>query len=415
MNTIEELIQKECPVGVEFKELETIGEFISGLSGKSKDDFVNGNAKFITYMNVYSNPALNLEVEDKVKINEGEKQNLIEKGDILFTGSSETPDECGMSSVVLDEVTEPTYLNSFCFGFRLFDKSNFDFGYLKHLFRGKTLRALIAKTANGVTRYNVSKKLFAKIEIPVPPLSVQHKIVEILDKFTSLEAELEAELEARKKQYEYYRNQLLDFTGREDVEWKTLGECGEFIRGGGLQKKDFTETGFPCIHYGQIHTRYNTHTSHTVAFTSEEYASKLKKAQYGDLLIATTSEDVDACCKAVTWLGNSEVAVSGDMYIYRHTQNPRFMSYLFKTKQFADYKKTAATGTKVVRVSGDSMANFKFAFPSLAEQEKIASILDKFEALINGQTASLAAEIKARHQQYEYYRDRLLTFSRKEN
>lgn len=391
MNTIEELIQKECPEGVEFKALGEVCEIAIG-------EFVHKN---------FQNDAYPYPVYNGGTSNTGfYKEYNREAHNVIISAR-------GANAGYVNKVETRYWAGNSCYSIWSKNDLILSFYFLFYVLKYNE-KNLIKSQEKGGGLPAISKKQIQLFEIPVPPLSVQHKIVEILDKFTSLEAELEAELEARKKQYEYYRNQLLDFTGREDVEWKTLGECGEFIRGGGLQKKDFTETGFPCIHYGQIHTRYNTHTSHTVAFTSEEYASKLKKAQYGDLLIATTSEDVDACCKAVTWLGNSEVAVSGDMYIYRHTQNPRFMSYLFKTKQFADYKKTAATGTKVVRVSGDSMANFKFAFPSLAEQEKIASILDKFEALINGQTASLAAEIKARHQQYEYYRDKLLSFKRKD-
>lgn len=158
-------------------------------------------------MNVYSNPATNLNYNDYVKIAIKERQNAIEQGDILFTGSSETPNECGMSSVILDKVEEPIYLNSFCFGYRLNDKSKFDFGFLKHIFRSYYLRKQIFKTANGVTRFNVSKKLFAEIDIPVPPLEVQEEIVRILDTFSSLTAELET----RKKQYQYYRDKLLSF------------------------------------------------------------------------------------------------------------------------------------------------------------------------------------------------------------
>ena len=211
MSEIDKIIQDLCPKGVPFKKLGEIGTFFSGLSGKSKNDFKEGNAKFVSYMNVYSNPAISLDINDYVKVLPNEKQNKLIKGDVLFTASSETPDECGMSCVVNKDIEEDIYLNSFCFGLRLTEVSQFDLGYLKHLFRSPKIRNHISKTANGVTRFNISKKLFANIEIPVPPLEVQQKIVEILDNFTSLTAELEAELEARKRQYEYYRNLLLTF------------------------------------------------------------------------------------------------------------------------------------------------------------------------------------------------------------
>ena len=115
MNKLDELINQLCPDGVEYKTLGELGDFLGGLTGKSKDDFKDGNAKFITYRNVYSNPALRLDVDERVLIHEGEKQRTLEYGDILFTGSSETPDECGLSSVLTTRTDEKLYLNSFCF------------------------------------------------------------------------------------------------------------------------------------------------------------------------------------------------------------------------------------------------------------------------------------------------------------
>ena len=192
-----------------------VGKFYGGLSGKSKKDFVDGNAKFITYMNVYSNPSLHVDVEDKVFIKEGERQNTIQYGDILFTGSSETLDECGMSSVLTTYVEENLYLNSFCFGFRFDDLTDKNPYFLKHLFRSASIRKAIAKTANGVTRFNVSKKLFAELVIPIPSMEEQSRIVSILDRFetltTDLQSGLPAEIEARRQQYEHYRNKLLTF------------------------------------------------------------------------------------------------------------------------------------------------------------------------------------------------------------
>lgn len=412
---LETLIQELCPDGVEFVKLGEVGIFYGGLSGKSKADFTDGNAKFITYMNVYSNPSLDINIEDKVQIKEGEKQNTVEYGDILFTGSSETPDECGMTSVLTEQTDEKLYLNSFCFGYRFNDVDSINPGYMKHLFRSHSLRKALAKTASGVTRFNVSKKKVAKIEIPLPPLEVQTEIVRILDKFTELEAELEAELDCRKRQYEYYRDKLLSFenVGGQNVEWKKMSEVGTFIRGNGLQKKDFTEAGVGCIHYGQLYTHYGTSATKTITYCSPELATKLRKASKGDVVIATTSENVEDVCKAVAWLGDNDVAVSGDAFIYKHNQNPKYMAYLFQTLDFFNYKKKKATGTKVIRLSGDAMGNYLAPIPPLAEQERIVSILDRFESLTTSLTAGLPAEIAARRQQYEHYRDKLLTFKRK--
>jgi len=264
----------------------------------------------------------------------------------------------------------------------------------------------------GIQHPDMSKIL--DFEIPLPPLEIQNEIVRILDTFTSHAAELQAELQARKEQYEYYRNKLLTFDENDEgVKWMKLGEIGTFVRGNGLQKKDFTETGFPCIHYGQIHTYYCTSANSTISYTSNSLAEKLRKASYGDLIIATTSEDVDCVCKACAWLGENDVAISGDAYVFRHNQNPKYVSYLFQTKLFYELKKKAATGTKVIRVSGESMEKFLLPFPPFSEQQRIVSILDKFESLVNDLTAGLPAEIAAVQEQYEYYRNKLLTFERK--
>lgn len=247
MSKLQELINKLCPNGVEFKPLREIGDFFGGLTGKSKEDFIDGNARFISYMNVYSNPALKLDLPDFVKINDGEKQNVVQYGDILFTGSSETPNECGMSSVVTTKPSEPLYLNSFCFGFRLIDINTFNLDFLKHLLRSYEVRSQIAKTANGVTRFNISKKLFANIMIPVPPIEVQEEIVRILDSFS----DYAAELQARKQQYEYYRNLLLTFNpsaygcGTDDEQKDSVTTWGGIITKSNGRNWEKSET-FAC-------------------------------------------------------------------------------------------------------------------------------------------------------------------------
>ena len=412
---LETLIQELCPDGVEFVKLGEVGIFYGGLSGKSKADFTDGNAKFITYMNVYSNPSLDINIEDKVQIKEGEKQNTVEYGDILFTGSSETPDECGMTSVLTEQTDEKLYLNSFCFGYRFNDVDSINPGYMKHLFRSHSLRKALAKTASGVTRFNVSKKKVAKIEIPLPPLEVQTEIVRILDKFTELEAELEAELDCRKRQYEYYRDKLLSFEnmGGQNVEWKKMSEIGTFIRGNGLQKKDFTEKGVGCIHYGQIYTRLSTFTDKTLTYCSEELARKLTPVHPGDLIIACTSENVEDVCKSVAWLGEEDIVTGGHACVFSHHENPKYIAYLFQTEIFFQQKKKYARGVKVIDIKVADLQKIKLPIPPLSEQERIVSILDRFESLTTSLTAGLPAEIAARRQQYEHYRDKLLTFKRK--
>ncbi|GHQ48953.1 anti-codon nuclease masking agent (prrB) [Helicobacter pylori] len=209
------LLQTLAPKGVEFRKLGDIGEFYSGLVGKSKKSFSQGNKFYVPYVNVFNNPQLDLNALESVQIGDKEKQNTIQLGDVLFTGSSENLEDCAMSCVVTQKIEKDIYLNSFCFGFRFFDENLFNPSFLKHFLRDYNFRKNISKVANGVTRFNVSKQLLSKITIPIPPLEIQQEIVKILDQFSTLTTDLlagiPAEIEARKKQYEYYREKLLTF------------------------------------------------------------------------------------------------------------------------------------------------------------------------------------------------------------
>jgi type I restriction enzyme S subunit len=242
--------------------------------------------------------------------------------------------------------------------------------------------------------------------IPIPSLEEQTRIVGILDTFTSAIDNLKEQIVQRRKQYEYYRDQLLDLEGKPGVEMKTLGEIGEFVRGNGIQKNDFIEDGFDCVHYGQIHARYGFSADKTISKINEGLYKKCKKAQKGDVILATTSEDAEGVAKPLVWLGNEIVAISGDAFIFHHNQVGKFMGHQFLTHKFMQFKLKYATGAKVVRISGENMAKFEFALPSLQEQQRIVSILDTFEASIQ----NLEEQLKLREKQYEYYRNKLLTF-----
>ena len=280
------------------------------------------------------------------------------------------------------------------------------------------------KTASGVTRFNVSKKKFSAITIPIPPLRVQARIVEILDKFTQLEAELEkelaAELEARKKQYAYYRDQLLNFSQypplNVNIEWKTLGEVAELIRGNGLSKKDFSEFGVPAIHYGQIYTYYGNETEETLSFVSPRIAKKLQKVYPGNIVITNTSENIEDVCKSVLFSGNVEAVTGGHATIIRPKDYilPKYLVYYTLTLDFFTQKKRLAKGTKVIDVSAKDLAKIVIPIPPLSEQRRIVNILDRFDTLTNSISEGLPKEIALRRKQYEYYRDALLSFPRAE-
>lgn len=189
-----------------------------------------------------------------------------------------------------------------------------------------------------------------------------------------------------------------------------MSEIGTFIRGNGLQKKDFTESGVGCIHYGQIYTHYGTSATKTITFVSKESSNNFRKAKPGDLVIATTSENVDDVCKCVAWLGNEEIAISSDAFIFHHDLNPKYVAYFFQTEYFQKQKLPFVTGTKVMRISSENLSKIIIPVPPIEVQEKIAAILDRFETLVNDISKGLPAEIEAQKTRYEYYRNKLLTF-----
>lgn len=246
-----------------------------------------------------------------------------------------------------------------------------------------------------------------KIQIPIPPLKVQSEIVKILDNFT----ELTAELTARRKQYSYYRDTFLSFKD-EEVEWKKLGEIGELVRGNGLPKKDFTENGIPAIHYGQIYTYYGLSTKQTKSFVSLETAKKLKKVNYGDVVITNTSENFEDVGKALVYLGKEQAVTGGHATIFKPSDKilGKYFAYYTQTNMFSKLKRKYAKGTKVIDVSATDMAKIIFPIPPLEKQKHIVTILDKFDTLTNSISDGLPHEIELRKKQYEYYRDMLLNF-----
>ena len=205
-----------------------------------------------------------------------------------------------------------------------------------------------------------------------------------------------------------FLEKLLD---NQPVEWKKLGEIGIFQRGTSFQKKHFTDEGIPCIHYGQIYTRYNLSADKTISFLSPEFASRARKAQSGDLIIATTSENDEDVCKAIAWEGQEEVVVSNDACFYHHTMHPRYVAYFFQTEQFQKQKRSYITGTKVRRVNANDLARIEIPLPPLSVQSRIVEILDKFTAMEAELEEQLQAELELRKKQYAYYREQLLNFS----
>ena len=397
-NYIDRLVAELCPDGVEYRPLSDVVEknYGGGTPSKAKEEYWGGDIPWASVGDL-SNDLMEI-FDTRSKITpagvSGSSTNVVPAGAVIVAIMI-APGKMKIAGVDLA-------INQDIRGLVLNDLMNARF--LTYYFR--TLRF----AGHGTIVKSITNKRLMDTEVPVPPLEIQEAIVEILDKFTNLEAELEAELEARTLQYEYYRDSLFEAL---DCTRVPLGSLGTFVRGNGLQKKDLQESGNPVIHYGQVFTRYGLHEDKTLSYANDEVYDKLRKAEKGNLVIATTSENDEDVCKALAWLGETPAGISGDAYIYRHEMNPKYVSYFFTTHDFQRQKLRHITGTKVRRVSGKNLETIEIPLPSLEEQQRIVDILDRFDALTSSLSEGLPAELAARRSQYEYYRDQLLTFPRK--
>ena len=281
--------------------------------------------------------------------------------------------------------------------------SGIDIFYLYHYMKGTIRQYVMDKSKKGSVPY-ITLPMLQDFRIPIPSLDEQNRIVGILDTFTASIDNLKVQIAQRRKQYEYYRDQLLDLEGKEDIH--SWGEFCKMEKGNGVQKVDFVEEGIGCIHYGQIYTHYGPYAYETNKFVSKEVFDKARKASKGDIIMTDTSENVEDICKSVAWLGDDDIAVSNHALIIKHSQNPKFLSYSTQTKSFFLQKRKVVVGVKVSGIKPDDLAKIKIFLPSLREQQRIVSILDTFEASIQ----NLEAQLSQREKQYEYYRNKLLTF-----
>ena len=406
-------------IEMEWKALGDIAEIYGGLTGKSKTDFENGNAKYVPYKNIFGNIEVNFNCLDSVKVADAENQNAIKYGDILFTGSSETAQEVGMSSSVTTKYEESIYLNSFSFGIRFNEEIKLMPEFSKYLFRCDFMRDEIAKTASGVTRFNISKTRFKKILIPIPcpenpkkSLEIQTEIVRILDNFTELTAkltaELTAELTARKKQYKYYRDQLILNSGAKSEKLEQISE----IYLGLTYTPTYTDKGVKFISARNTSSDFLDLTN--VKYISEEEYKKSTlnaKPKRGDVLFTRVGSNLGHPVIVDT---DEPLCMFVSLGFIRVNPKKVLNSYIkhwMNTDLFWDQVGEKTYGAAKINLNTGWLQDFDVLLPSLAEQERIVSILDKFDIVANSINKGLLKEISLRQKQYEYYRDLLLSFS----
>ena len=271
----------------------------------------------------------------------------------------------------------------------------------------KNIQQKIFSTKKGSGVPHVHGSSIAKFEIPLPPLEVQTEIVRILDKFTSLEAELEAELDCRKRQYEYYRDKLLSFenAGGQEVEWKKMSEIVTFKNGKG-HEKSIDGNG----KYIVVNSKFISTNGKVKKYTNSQLCPVYKNSI---LMVMSDLPKGRALAKCFLVNEDDKYSLNQRVCCFEIKDCTTLVKYLYfqlnRNRQLLRFD----NGVDQTNLRKNDILNISIPIPPLAEQERIVSILDLFESLTTSLQSGLPAEIAARRQQYEYYRDKLLTFKRK--
>ena len=265
----------------------------------------------------------------------------------------------------------------------------------------------------------ISLPVTEEFEIPLPPIEVQREIVRILDNFTELTVELAAELTARQKQYEFYRDKLLAFNalreGTIDFYQRTLGELFDF-RNGLSKGKEFFGKGTPFIRYTDVYNHRTLRKKDITALVecTEDEKERLKVSR-GDVLFTRTSETAEDIGWSSVMLDDMDNCVFNGFTIKATPKTkellPEYCAYCFSTADFRKYVTKHCAFTTRASLTGNTIAQYRMTIPPLDIQSRIVNVLDNFEKICSDLNIGLPAEIEARQKQYEYYRDKLLTFA----
>lgn len=380
MNRIADLIAKYCPNGVYYKELGNVAEVYTGEQFNKRDmeevglyPVINGGILPSGYSDKYN------ETANTITVSQG-----------------------GASAGYVNFIKVRFWLGAHCYAIKpksYILNNKFMYYCIKHQ-ENKLMRS-----QEGAGIPSLNRKKLNSILIPVPPLEVQQEIVRILDSFTSLEAELEAELEARKKQYEHYRGELLSFAKKPEIlereqSWRALGEIA-------------------LRHSGTNITAAQMKSLHTCGAPIRVFAggATIADVNYSDIPNKDVITEVSIIVKSRGYIDfeyyDRPFSHKNEMWSYTiHDPafNPKFVYYYLRNQKKLLQKLAEATSVKIPQLSVKDTDNLKIPVVPLPEQNRIVAVLDKFDALVNDISIGLPAEINARRKQYEYYRDKLLTF-----
>ena len=392
MSKLKELIRELCPDGVEYKTLGEIAKIIRGASPRPIKNFITNDPDGVNWIkigDVLPNSKYITVTQERITAAGAKKSRYVKAGDFILSNSM----SFGRPYILkIDGCIHDGWLSISGF------ESDAISDYLYYVLTSSVIQSEMAQRASfGGAVQNLNADIVRAISIPVPPLPVQSEIVRILDNFTDLTAELTAELTARKKQYEFYRDKLLNFGdvrggATSDVVWRTLGEVcnlqsGKAISAYLISDTQTAENPIPC---------YGANGLRGYVSTSNESGDKAIVGRQGALC-------GNVCFATGTYYATEHAVVVTDKGFF----NSRFLYHLLVNADLNQYKTAGAQpGLSVARLN-----KVKVPVPTRTVQDRIASVLDNFDAICSDLKIGLPAEIEARQKQYEFYRDALLTYA----
>ena len=385
MNKIEKLIQEFCPDGVEYYELGDIGKITIGEFVHKSRQSENGRYP------VYNGGTTNTGLYD----------------DFNNTSNKIVVSARGANAGYVNKVLVDYWAGNSCYSISFIDNFKIDWIFVYYYLKQNEHKLIGDQQKGGIPA--ISKKMIERFKIPVPPLPVQQEIVNILDKFTQLDEELNAELEIRRIQYDCYLNQLMGFEIK-DVEWSKISEIGKCFAGATPKTSvnAYWENGtIPWMSSGEVNSGNIYETEKKITKLGFDNSST-KMIPSNSVVIALAGQGKTRGTVAITRIplctNQSLCAV-----VTGGRVNSDFLYYYLKTQYSKLRNLSSGEGTRG-GLNLQMIGDFKIPIPPLSEQERIVSILDKFDSLVNDTKVGIPAEIETRRKQYEYYRNKLLTF-----
>ena len=391
-----------------------VATYHRGLTYSKRDEADDGSLRVLRANNVSLERKV-IDWEDVKQINPSKairESVLLKSNDILMVANSGSKDHVGKIAYVTQDYEDVAF-GGFMAAIRT--KEGYPSRYIYHHLQSQAFRDYKDGLLATATINNLKGQLVEDFLIPLPPREVQDKVVEYLDTFAALCENLDTEIAQREQQFAAYREKLLSTEYLmthyfpNGAKYAKLGEIGEVRRGRGLTKRDLQDEGVPVIHYGQIYTRYGIATSETISRVSSTITSKLTSVLPNSLIVASTSENLEDLGKCTVWRGKETIYTGLHTLVYSSQANTSFVANVLSTRRFYMYKSQNCYGAKVIELTAKAFADFCIPLPPRKVQDEIVTKLDAMQELID----NLRLEREQRQQQFDYYRERLLSFSKK--